>query len=198
MNCGQFRSAFFFECFSGLSFVLFGPEEREGSLSLRLSPRKKLSTLNLAFDKKEGSVIALEKSPVRSGFDSSFDAVKISQFPSARNRMFWRKTSISRFLENCENADRLKLVEEREMKTPPAHAAASERPPTVGRGRHSSSRSCRLHRRVLPRSLTRTSSRLSKRPRRQPLTLSPPGRRVRDRRPDVHPPHHRRGDYPRA
>ena len=125
----------------------------------------------------DGAEIALEKSPVRSGFDSSFAAVKISQFPSARNRRFWRKTSISRFLENGENADWLKLVVEREIKTPPAHAAASERPPTVGRGRHSSSRSCRLHRRALPRSLTRTSSRLSRRPRRRPLTLSPPGRR---------------------
>ena len=124
-----------------------------------------------------GFEISLEKSPVRSGFDSSFDAVKISRFPSARNRSVWRKTSISRFLENGENADRLKLVEEREMKTPPAHAAASERPPTVGCGRHSSSRSCRLPRRALPRSLTRTSSRLSRRPRRRPLTLSPPGRR---------------------
>ena len=38
---------------SGLSFVLFGHEEREGSLPLRVSPRKKLSTLNLAFCQKE-------------------------------------------------------------------------------------------------------------------------------------------------
>ena len=29
--------------------------------------------------------------------------------PSARNRRFWRKTAISRFLENGENANRLKL-----------------------------------------------------------------------------------------
>ena len=59
-----------------------------------------------------------------------------------------------------------------------AATARSSRPPRDGRARTpSSSRSCRLHRRALPRSLTRTSSRLSGRPRRRPLTLSPPGRR---------------------
>ena len=101
-----------------------GNEQRDLTIEMLTNKRdkkKKNGRKQLSEERKEGSFILLEKSPVRSGFDSSFDAVKISLFPSARNRRFWRKTSISRFLEKCENADRLKLVEEREMKTQAMH-----------------------------------------------------------------------------